>query len=191
MKKRALSAREKVMIVVLAVLLIGCLYYLFFYQPLQNELAELENQKIEVMSQIEVSMAKVGQMDTMQAELDEIFADGDDVSEIAAFDNSQAVMSQLDGILSSCTEYNLSFADPQIDEESGTVRRQVNMSFTCATYADAKNITLALAENHWRCLVTNVSISSDSTAEEAKNIQTTPVSVKATITFFESTKLAK
>lgn len=191
MKKRALSAREKVMIVILTVLLVGALYFLLFYQPLQNELLSLENQTNEVKTQIETAMVKVKQMDTMQAELDEIFANGNDVSEIAAYDNSQAVMNQLDGILASATEYDLSFADADIDEESGTVRRQVNMSFTCANYTAAKNIALALAENHWRCLVTSLSISSDVNDETGKNIMTTPVSVKATITFFESTKLAK
>ena len=70
MKKMNLTARDTVMLVFLVALIIGAVYYLGFYTPLQNELSSIANQSAQVDSQITTAMTKVSKMDTMQAELD-------------------------------------------------------------------------------------------------------------------------
>lgn len=187
MKNRALSAREKVMLLFLAVLLIGVGYYLLFFQPLQTELANIALQQTELDTQIETAMAKVNSMDAMQAELDEILSrPQNEITEIAPYDNAKVVMSQLNGILAASEEYSLSFQDPVI-EEDGTVRRSVSMQFTCANYESAKSIAQALSTGRWRCLVNSLSIAGDG---ENADIMADPISASATLTFFESTNLS-
>lgn len=208
MGNRALSGRERVMLVFLAVLLIGVGYYMLYFKPLQNELANIKNQSAQIDSEISVAMAKANSMSGMQAELDEIFSrPANEITEIAPYDNAKVVMSQLNGILSASEKYSLSFTDPKI-EKDGTVRRTVSMDFSCKDYASAKSIIKSLSSSQWRCLISSVSIAQsenrtyvtpvvNADGEEAEEVEeivyngilTGPVAVKATIVFFESTNI--
>lgn len=206
MAKKFLSTREVVSLLFLVVLLIGVGYYLFFYQPLQNDLAAIANQSRELDSAIEIAAVKVGSMNGMQEELDDILSrPKSEITEIAPYDNAKVVMSQLNGILSASEEYNLSFNDVDTDNSTGMVRRTVSMEFRCASYESAKSIIEALSASQWRCQITNVVISTNGQGtrtelaldEDGKDIEvevydgimTSPVSVKASIVFFESTAI--
>lgn len=185
MKKRSLSTKELLMVAALLILVVGVVYYMGFYQPLQNEITDIRNQSSQLDAQIVAATSKLSTMNAMQAELDEILAqDKNHITEIAPFDNKLVVMSELHGILASTLNYNLSFSDPAINED-GTVRRNVSVSFSCQNYKTAKAILDALASNHWRCLVNNVSINGTE-----NDVMQGQVSVSTTITFFESTKLS-
>jgi len=184
MKKSKLTARESVMLVFLLVLVIGVGYYMGFYTPLQNELASIANQSSDLDTQIAVATGKLGKMDQMQAELDEIFArPADEITEIAPYDNKEVVLNQLYGILGQSNDYSLNFTDPDVQDD-GTVRRNISMSFRCADYASAKAIIRDLTDSQWRCLVSNLAITS-----ENENMMEDAVTVTATITFFEHTGL--
>ena len=155
-----------------------------FYTPLQNELASINGQANQIDSEINTAMAKVASMDAMQAELDEIFSrPEDEITEIAPYDNKEVVLTQLYGILGQAEDYSLSFTDPSV-EAGGTVRRNISMSFSCADYASAKAIIRDLTDSRWRCLVSNLSI----VASEG-DLMNNPVTISATITFFEHTGL--
>ena len=184
MKKSNLTARESVMLVFLVVLLVGVVYYMGFYTPLQNELASVNTQCNDIDMQVTTASAKIGKMNSMQAELDEILSrPADEITEIAPYDNKEVVLNQLYGILGRSMEYSLNFTDPVVQDD-GTVRRNISMSFRCADYASAKVIIQDLTNSHWRCLVSNLSITSDN-----GNMMDGAVTVTATITFFEHTGL--
>lgn len=184
MKKSKLSARESAMLVLLLVLIIGVGYYMGFYTPLQNELASIAAQSSDLDTQITTSMAKVGRMNTMQEELDEILSrPANELTEIAPYDNKEVVLNQLYGILGQTEDYSLSFTDPDVQND-GTVRRNISMTFRCADYAAAKAVISDLTSSHWRCLVSNLSITSGD-----GNMLEDGVTVTATITFFEHTGL--
>lgn len=184
MKRSKLSLRELAMLGVLAVLIIGLCYYLGFYKPLQEDIAELRAESAELDGEISTAMTNLSSIDKMQKELDEILArPKDEVSEIAPYDNKEVVLNELNAILYG-TDYSLNFAEPEFQDD-GIVRRVVSMSFRCNNYESAKGIITALARNQWRCLVGNLSVSS------ADNVMTDEVKVTATVTFFESTELGK
>lgn len=184
MKKSKLSARESAMLVFLLVLIIGVGYYMGFYTPLQKELASIAAQSNDIDTQITTSMAKVGKMNEMQEELDEILSrPANQLTEIAPYDNKEVVLNQLYGILGQTQDYSLNFTDPDVQSD-GTVRRNISMSFHCADYASAKAVISDLTSSHWRCLVSNLSITSDD-----GNMLEQGVTVTATITFFEHTGL--
>lgn len=209
-----ISTRDRVLLVFLAVLLIGVCYYMFFFKPLQAELQSVSRQAVEVEDQTTIALAKASSMKGMQDELDEILSRPEnEITEIAPYDNAKVVMTQLNGILSASENYSLSFKDPTIQDD-GTVRRVVEMSFDCKDYNSAKKIIEALSSSHWRCLINSISLVSVDkqydvpaapTAEEgaeaaeptAPTVPAVPqamavegaVTIKATITFFESTKI--
>lgn len=183
MKKKSLSVRDILFLVILLVLLIGVVYYMAFLTPLKADLTKIANQSAALDTQIMTADAKIASMDKMQAELDEIHSrPANEVTEVAPYDNAKVVMNDLNGILSQSLEYKLTFSDPKIDN-NGIVRRTVNMSFRCEDYASAIKIIDDLSSSHWRCLLTNVSV------DGGEDINEGEVVVGATITFFESTNL--
>ena len=184
-KSSKLSTREIVMVVFLILLLIGVGYYMGFYTPLQQELANISSQSADMDTQITAAMTRISQMNTMQEELDEILSRPEsEITEIAPYDNKDVVMAQLYGILAQTQDYSLNFNDPSVQGD-GTVRRNISMIFHCVDYNAAKAVLQDLADSHWRCLIGNVSITSDE-----GNLYTGGGSVSATITFFESTNLS-
>lgn len=214
MKMSKISGKEIAMLILLAVLLIGVIYYMAFYRPLQAELAELAEQSVNLDEQINVVTAKAGKMKEMQKEIDEILKrPKSEITEIAPFDNKEVVFNMLNGILGRTINYSLSFADPDI-QSNGTVRRNVSMQFNCETYEEAKAVIDDLTKSNWRCLVRNCAINAaaglskgededdegpklvreeddDEEEYESSDMLHNSVSVTATITFFESTKLSK
>ena len=183
MKTGKLSGRDVFLLIVLVVLLVGVGYYMWFLTPLKAELSDVSNQCADLDMQISGSQAKVAAMDQMQAELDELRQlPASELTEIAPFDNAQTVMMELDSILSSSNEYALSFSEPSIDA-NGFVRRAVNLNFSAESYKEAKTIIENLSDCHWRCLIGNLSMSSDGDVLDGA------VRVSAVMTFFESTEI--
>lgn len=183
MKKSKLSGRELIMVVFLVVLLVGVCYYMFFLTPLNKDITAINSEITDAQSQLDISQAKVASMDKMKAELEEILSrPKDEITEIAPYDNAKALMNELNGILAQGSDYAISFADPIIGDD-GIVRRNVNLSFTASSYEAAKTIVSQLANNRWRCLITDLSVSSEDTIESGA------VKVEAIMTFFESTNL--
>ncbi len=187
MKNTKLSKREMVMVAFLLILIIGVVYYMAFYVPLQEELASIASQSANLDTQITTASAKITRMRTMQTELDEILArPAEELTEIAPYDNKEVVMNQLHAILSTQTlNYSLSNSEPAIGSD-GTVRRNISLSFGCADYEAAKEVIRNLTNSQWRCLVSNLVINSSS-----GDLFSGAVSVSATITFFEHTGLTK
>ena len=213
MKITKFSTRDIVMVVFLVVFLIGVLYYMGFYKPLQADLASITSQTVQTDDQINQAMNKAAEMKRMRDELDVILSQPKfQITEIAPYDNKNIVLNMLNGVLGASEEYSLSFTDPEI-EEGGTVRRDVSMNFSCRDYDSAKINLRNLTKSNWRCLVRNVSINADGSVAEhldedekkeleektededkaydENDLMMTPVSVSATITFFESTKLTR
>ena len=213
MKITKFSTRDIAMVVFLVIFLIGVLYYMGFYKPMQADLAEISTQTIQTDDQINQALNKANEMKRMRDELDVILSQPKfQITEIAPYDNKNIVLNMLNGVLGASEEYSLSFTDPEI-EDGGTVRRDVSMDFSCRDYDSAKIILRNLTKSNWRCLVRNVSINADTNVikhlddEEIKELEEktedgdkeydkndlmmTPVRVSATITFFESTKLTR
>lgn len=180
---RKLSARGSILVILFLVLLTGVAYFTGFYKPLQAELTAISNESLQVDAQIASAAAQADAMDAMQLALDEILSQtAGEITEVAPYDNKEAVLHQLNRILRRSEEYSLSFSEPSI-AENGTVRRNVVMRFTCADFSSAKAIIQSLTDCRWRCLVGNLSISG------AGDVMNGPVEVNATVTFFESTNL--
>ena len=183
-----LSAKDTILIVLLSIVLVGVLYYLLFYSPTQKELKKLADDSAQLDTEMLITQQKVISMNAMQAELDEIFArPADQITEIAPYDNAKNMMNFLNGVLQRSNEYVLSSPDPSITED-GMVRRSVNLSFSCSSYATAKSILKDLASWNYRCLIKSIVISANS--DQRGSISGDGVSVSATMTFFESQKIA-
>lgn len=182
MINREFTTREKVMLLVLAVLLLVVGYCKFFLTPLQTEL-ETQQQRLEdVQSSVIVEQTKLAQMKQMQQKMDELKAEGAvPDAEVPVFDNVENVMLQLNAILAQAQEYSLSFASTATDE-NGIVTRPVELTFTAGSYTVVRSIINDLYHCPYRCAVSDIAEQSELDLSTDGEIH-----VSLTVTFYEKT----
>lgn len=167
-----ISKREKIMLAVLLVLIVGCVYYLFFLTPNLEKQTELKADITAMDDEVISARAKVEHLNKMKKEIKEIRESNADLKSVPAFDNSKKLMNSLNLILGQAVEYSLNFTGAK--ETDGIVRRTVELAYECNSYKDARNILQSIHDGPYPCVLQDVSI---------KN--STLYGVNATLTYFE------
>jgi|GEM_PF-526094 hypothetical protein len=151
------SKREKVLLVILAVILLAVVYYRFIFVAVNDQVDSLESQIAATEDQITVDTAKSLELKSMQAAIEDYQAAGRSQIVMPAYDNITPLMASLNGTLAGTNNFSLSF-DELDGSESGLVKRGVTLDFTCADYATARSVIDALAKGQYPCSIESVSI---------------------------------
>lgn len=173
---RAFTTREKVMLVVLAVLLIAVCYFKFVLEPINNSVDQYKMDTENEQSEIVANMAVLQKMKSMQAELEEIYAAGDPVP-MPEYDNSEVMLVELNSTLAAAADYTINFGSAApLSENSYIMARTLSLDFETTSYATARQIldTLHRSEN-----INQISDLSVSLRDNGR------VQVTATISYFE------
>ena len=171
---RRLSIRERVLLLLLAIIALASGYVLLFYLPITQRLEALNaqiTQSQELVTQLDTRLASQQQM---EKKLEQLSAQGAQVPYMPAYDNLQAVMVELHTILADCQEYSLSFQSEQ--GENHVIYRHVSIPFTCRNYTQAQEILQKLHDSTIRGLLGDTQLSQQENGT---------IKVSATITFFE------
>lgn len=173
---RKLTAREWILLGLLAVIALVSGYVMLFYMPMtaRRDTARSETELCRV--EIEAAQLRVEEKRRMERELEALFADGAEPVAIADYDNLQPVMFELHTILSGAEDYSLSFGT--VDTSQSIVRRSISLSFTSRSYESARDILELLCGSAYRCMLDSVSISVGQNTEGN-------VSVDGTVLYFE------
>ena len=173
--KRKLTPREWMLLGVLAVLAVVVGYITLFYVPTTDArdaaLAETESCK----QQTEAAQIRLTEKKRMERELEKIFEQNPNPLGLADYDNLQPIMVELNSILAATENYSLSFAT--VDASQSLIRREISISFTCSSYANAKTVLQRLHDSMFRCMLNNVTISGGRNGGSA--------SVSGSIVYFE------
>lgn len=173
--KRKLTAREWVLLGVLAVISVVSGYVMLFYLPVtaarDSALAEAENCKLE----LEAVQLRLTEKQRMERELEEIFTQEKAPVSLAAYDNLQPVMVELHTVLNGAEDYSLSFGT--VDASQSIVRREISLSFTCGSYHAAKAVLQKLHDSMYRCMLNDITVSVEQTGGLA--------TVNGSVVFFE------
>lgn len=172
---RPLSTREKFLLCVLLVVAVVSAYFALFYQPITLKMADLDTQIGETEDALLESQIKVSQQEKMVAELERLRAEEKNLISIAPYDNLQAVIIELNGILAQTNEYSLDFGT--VDTSQVIVRRNIILNFTTGSYDSAKSVLRQLSDSRYRCLLSALSINQDWRGGQ--------VHVSVNMTFFE------
>ena len=156
---RAFTNREKALMVVLAVVLLACVYYLFVFTPSQEVISNAKSQVAQLETEVTLQQTMAAQKSTMADELAERKASGAKPKKTAQYDSSDAFMKELNGILAGAQTYTLNFADPEKSDDGSTVRHSANINFTASSYTAAKDLIAKLVDGKYSSLVTDFSIS--------------------------------
>lgn len=180
------TRREKVLLCILGLILVGSTYYFAVHQPVETALRELTLQQEDARSSIMILEIKAQRLSEMRAELEEILA-RPNPPETPKYDNLQQVMVFLNTILGSTADYSLSFQPVEAPEEGSVIRRVIQMSFTCPSYGEARSVVEALRGCVYRCQLSNLSMSPAARErEQSADLTAGAVQVSLTATFFES-----
>ena len=104
---RAFTTREKVLLVILAVLIIG--YFKLLLEPINTSIENYRNMTASEQDEILVNTALLQKKKQMETELEELFASGDPTP-ISVYDNSGNLLVELHRILDRSLDYSLNFS---------------------------------------------------------------------------------
>lgn len=136
---RAFTTREKVLLVILAVLIIGIGYFKLLLEPINTSIENYQNMTASEQDEILINTALLQKKKQMETELEELFASGDPTP-IPVYDNSGNLLVELHRILDKSLDYSLNFSGVSTMDVEYLVRRPVSLTFQASTYAQARAI---------------------------------------------------
>ena len=179
------SRREKTLILVLALIVIGLVWYVLVYQRTTNEIANIDGEMGMTQTEITQAQTQVTQMNSMKAVIDDYKARGVSPTPVPNYDNSAAVMAELNGVLATTDTYSLAFdAVTSSTTASDYMLRGVRVNFSCASRGAAESIIRSLASGPYPCSIDSISLS-DAAVGNARSSAAAPVTVTAHITYLE------
>lgn len=191
MKGYTFSKREKVLLVLLAAILLVVVWYQVVFASTQAQITDLDNQIATVQDQMVTDSAKAANLKKMEDAIASYKAKGQQATSLPNYDNTQALMANLNAILSQTSNYNLSFQDPELGSND-IVERPVKLSFSCASYDSARAVLNNLTQGGFPCSIESFTITDNSanltgTSSNAGSgtAKEQPFAVSATLTFYE------
>ena len=173
--KHTFTTREKVLLVILAVLLIAVGYWKLILTPINDSIADLNARTASEQDAMLQETTRLTRLRQMQQELETLLADPD-AKPLPAYDNSEKLLVELNTILSGCVDYTLSFgATYPLEDGSAIMCRPISLEMTTDTYREARAVLDALHDSDHVNQVSDLRMELDS-----GSVYTT-----LTITYFE------
>ena len=176
---REFSLKEKLLLLLLSLVLVGLAYYQFVDKPVRDTINSAHAEKQVLMNELKTVDAKLDKMRRMRSEIDDVTSGGT-ASEMYSYNNSKAEIAMLNDILSDTLQYAITFEN--VTRAGDQIRRNFSLQFTVDNYDAVEGVLRALNESRYRCLIGDVRC----TANRDGNIMDGNVSVNAVATFYET-----
>ena len=132
--KHVFTNREKILLVILAVLLIAVGYWKLILTPINDSIDALRQQTASEQDALIQDSARAARLTQMKAELETLLSDPN-AKPLPDFDNSEKLLVELNTILSG-TDYTLNFANPTpLETGSAILARPISLTFEVSTYS--------------------------------------------------------
>ena len=178
---RPFTTREKVMLVILCLLVIGIGYFKLILEPINTGIEDYNMKASEEQDVIVQNMAKVQKKKLMEQELEELFANGEPTP-IPSYDNFGKLIVELHSVLDSTTDYSLSFSGTADMTGGYLKRRPVQLSFNADSYGQARSIIDRL---HGSANINQISDLNITINQLKEDKEEPTVSVSLVISYFE------
>lgn len=175
---RDFTLKEKILLLILSLALIGLAYYQFIDQPVRRELDAAKYEKETLQIELDAVQMQLAQLKRMEQELENLSKDST-LGVMGSYNNSKAEIALLNDILEDTQQYSIAFSD--VTRNGDLIRRNFTLQFTASDYEEAIQILTRLSRSECRCRLGNVYCQS-----EDGNLLKGPVSVSATATFYET-----
>jgi hypothetical protein len=180
---REVNAKEKVLLVILVLIILGFAYYRFVDQPIRNNLAKAEAEYSALQTELTSVRIKINELQRMQDEIDEIAASGKN-SYMPSYNNAKEELALLNNILNkSATQYSVAFTN--VTRYADQIRREFKLDFTATDYDSMRDIIDKLTGVEYRCMIGDCNCSVIK-VRNAQGEEETALSVSTTATFYET-----
>lgn len=176
---RELTKREKVLLLIFAILLIAVGYYKLLLEPINNQIESYRSLTQEEQMQMETAQLQAVRMKQMETEIAQAKAAGIERT-IPDYDNSAVLLPQLYQIMDSTIEYAMDF--DEITFEGNIAARPVQIEFETANYQKARRVIDKLCTTGYAMQI------EDMTIQEARTTDKRSVHTYLSITFFEAVR---
>lgn len=180
MLNRKFTLRETILILIAAILALGIFYYQVIVKN-YNEAKVIYN-----VSSLEDEMTVLTAKASRKKTMEEYISKHDDevVGEVAVYNNLANEIEALSSIFDEKVEnVSINWNEPTVSDK--TVRRNANITVSCSSYDQAKQIVREIANLKYRCIITQLSMSTDS---DSSLNRTDTVNLSMTVTFYETTE---
>jgi len=171
---RDFTRTEKILLVLLAVILVGLVYYRFVYVFVNDSVNSSNSEAQALQTEISAAEGRLTHLKSLQSEMDTMEEAGT-MSYMPSYNNSKAEIAFLNDVLAATEKYSISFAE--VTRSGDQIRRSFTLQYVTTSYKDAQTILEALCESRDRCLVGDIKCSI------AESGMTT---VNAAATFYET-----
>lgn len=151
---RNFSTKEKILLIVLAVVLVGLVYYRLVYVNINNALTSARTEATSLQSDLDIAQARAARIKKMEKEMDGYKSTGL-VSKMGSYNSSKPETAFLHTVLSDVSDYTISF--DEITRTGSQIRRNFSLKYTVPSYAAAEDIMKRLTSGEYRCLIGDVS----------------------------------
>ena len=186
---RDFSRGEKVLLVLLAFILVGLVYYQFVDRTVRDNIAKAKAQTEAAQTELTAVNAKIKRMEEMQAELDSI-TQNPNASYMGSYNNSQEELAFLNDVLSATDQYSITFSN--VTRDGDQIRRNFSLQFSTADFVGMEKIMKQLGDGRLRCLINDINYNltrynySLADREKYDRDYYERVNVNCTATFFET-----
>jgi hypothetical protein len=169
--------------------LIVVLWYQFVFVATQDEMTHIDTQIAETQNEITLDTSKIAQQKKMQDDIAKFKQSGLTATEMPAYDNTQPLMAELNGVLSATSEYSLKFEDANGSKDSSkssgsssssssksstgssasssnVFKRGVNLTYSCGSYQEARVILNSLVHGSFPCSIDDFTLT-DNTVNQS------------------------
>lgn len=181
---RDFSIKEKLLMLVLLLLLVGLVYYQFVHKPVEESLAKAANEKAALEVEVTALETKVAQLEKMKAEIDDVTKNGT-FKIMPSYNNSNQVNTLLNDVLGSLG-YSITFSDVSQAKDSNQVRRNISLQFTAPDYETVEKVLARFSGSDFRCLIGDVRVAANTRSGSAASGTERAYTVNCTLTFFET-----
>ena len=175
---RDFSTREKILMLILVLLLLGLGYYRFIDQPVREAIVQSEAERETLQTELLILQNRAAALSRMQIELNDMSESGS-LSRMGSYNNSKDELALLNDILRDTQQYTISFSN--VTRDGNQIRRNFALQFAVADYAGMQRAIQRLTESEYRCLIGDVSCVTAVSGSSAGTL-----TVNATATFYET-----
>ena len=151
---RNFTRSEKILLLVLAVILVGLVYYRFVDRNVRDSIASSEAEIASIKTEMEAARTRLENLEKMQEEVDTVMADAD-AARMESYNNSKEEVVFLNDVLSEATDYSVAFKE--VTRKGDQIRREFTLQYKTDSYADAQAIMEKLGSSPYRCLIGDAS----------------------------------
>ncbi|MGN1388167.1 MAG: hypothetical protein ACI4WR_00810 [Bulleidia sp.] len=177
------TKREKILLLICAILFLGFFYYEVVYRNVQARLADYNTDNL--VTEIQLETAKSSKISQMQRVIED--SEGKVTGDLSIYNNQSAEITAMGEIFDEDADnVSLSWSDPVL---SGTiVRRDVTISFHCTSYQNFRNVLKKMSEMQYRCLIRDVTVSGYDRNAGTGIQDGSDLNASIQVTFFETTE---